>query len=261
MNLLRFIFAECEALYSSLAPEGWARAPYVRFFHPTAEQQYRAYRSWIRRLSRLDGFSPVAEPKRGPEDFEEDDLTNLDGYEEFLNVLGLAVYDIFSDGHRVFDAESRIYSLGSARQSGKFLADFFTYEFESLDRSYDYLDFYMGSVWIKQRADLRPFYRHVFTRLQAQQLDWFYHFPALYLMRFGQSEPRSPSPVGYDPEEALRTELQQAEAEQQQEEFQAQLDQSYQAAWEKARSAPLVPIVGAYRDIYGQIPLGHPARE
>jgi hypothetical protein len=261
MNLLRHIFADHVQFLQQLAPEGWAASPYVRFFHPSVEQQYAAYVRWLRRLSALDGISEVAVPQKRLSDFREDDLTAVPEREEFLNVLGLTVYDIFSDGHQVVSPRGTVYSLGSARGSGKFMADFFTYELEGLSKSYDYLDFYMGSVWVNQRADLRPFYRYVFDRLRQQRLDWIYHFPHLYLLDFRQQTDQFIESVYYDPEVSLRDELYRLELEQQQTHFQAQIDDAYEQAWEAAKRTPLVPLVAAYREVYGTIPQGHPWRE
>lgn len=261
MSLLREVFADHETLFRQLAPEGWTASPYVRFFHPSPEQQYLAYRRWVRRLSTLDGISPGVEPTQRLSDFQEDDLSEVDGREEFLNVLGMVVYDIFSDGHQVVSDQHTVYSLGSSRGSGKFLADFFTYELEGLTRTYDYLDFYMGSVWINQRADLRPFYRYVFDQLRARTLDWVYHFPHLYLLDFRQGGADLVEPVYYDPEVSLRDELRRLELEQRRDEFQLRLDEAYHNAWEAAKRSPLVPIVDAYRAVYGRIPQGHPWRE
>ena len=36
---------------------------------------------------------------------------------------------------------------------------------------YDYIDFYLGTIWIAQRADLTPVYRMLFRRLM-QDLTW-----------------------------------------------------------------------------------------
>jgi hypothetical protein len=261
MALLRLLFAEHEVLLRQLAPEGWAHSPYVRFFHPSPEQQHASYRRWIRRLSTLDGISQGAEPQKRPEDFTEDRLDQINEREEFLNVLGMAVYDLFSDGHQVINPLGKAYSLGSARGSGKFVADFFTYELEGLTRRYDYLDFYMGSVWINQRADLGPFYLYLFAGLREQGLDWIYHFPHLYLLDFQRGGVDQVEPVYYDPEQSLHDELRRLELAEHHDEFHTNLHAAYQDAWEDARRAPLVPIVAAYREVYGVIPRGHPWRE
>ena len=38
----------------------------------------------------------------------------------------------------------------------------------------------MGTIYVAQRADLRPVYRMIFRRLRSRGLDWVYHFPRLY---------------------------------------------------------------------------------
>lgn len=48
-----------------------------------------------------------------------------DGWINSEYVLGLSVYDIFSNNHQVSGKDNRIYDLGSLRGSGGFIADFF----------------------------------------------------------------------------------------------------------------------------------------
>ena len=53
---------------------------------------------------------------------------------------------------------------------------------ESGTRQYDYMDFYMGTIWIAQRADLTPVYRMIFRRLKGRGHEWRYAFPRLGLV-------------------------------------------------------------------------------
>lgn len=48
-------------------------------------------------------------------------------------------------------------------------------------RGYDYMDFYMGTVWIADRADLTPVFTAIFRRLVAQGCDWRYIRPGATL--------------------------------------------------------------------------------
>ena len=69
-------------------------------------------------------------------------------------IIGKCLWDIFSDNHEVIAADGRLADTGSFRGSGGFLAQWMD---EALGCSnYDYMDFYMGTVWINQRADMSP---------------------------------------------------------------------------------------------------------
>ena len=59
--------------------------------------------------------------------------------------------------------------------SGGFLAEILNRQ--TAAEHYDYLDFYMETIWVAQRADLTPVYQMVFRRFQGRRLDWIYHFP------------------------------------------------------------------------------------
>ena len=50
------------------------------------------------------------------------------------------------------------------------------------DRNYDYLDFYLGTIRLSQRAELIPVYEMIFRRLKERLLNWRYRFPKLSLV-------------------------------------------------------------------------------
>ncbi|MGC1721129.1 MAG: hypothetical protein WA746_19260 [Isosphaeraceae bacterium] len=50
--------------------------------------------------------------------------------------------------------DGRVLDLGSFRASGGFLAEILNRQTGA--EHYDYLDFYMGTIWVAQRADLTP---------------------------------------------------------------------------------------------------------
>ncbi len=101
---------------------------------------------------------------------------------EVRELVGACLWDVFSDGHEVVAADGRLLDLGSFRASGGFLADVLNRRIGA--EKYEYLDFYMGTIWVGQRADLTPVYRMIFRRLHLRRLDWIYHFPRLYAVNF-----------------------------------------------------------------------------
>jgi hypothetical protein len=74
--------------------------------------------------------------------------------------------------------------LGSFRGSGGFIAELLNDQTSS--RRHDYLDFYLGTIGVGDRADLTPVYRMIFRRLAAQGCDWTYAFPRLHVNRVRQ---------------------------------------------------------------------------
>ena len=88
-------------------------------------------------------------------------------------MVGRALWDVFSDNHDVIAPDGREVHLGSFRAAGDFIADLLNDEVGS--RQYGYMDFYMGTIWINDRADLTPVYAMIFPRLPPPR----YHFVKL----------------------------------------------------------------------------------
>ena len=76
---------------------------------------------------------------------------------EVRELVGQCLWDLFSDGHQVTATDGRVLDLGSFRVSGGFLAEILNRQTGA--EHYDYLDFYMGTIWVAQRADLTPVYQ------------------------------------------------------------------------------------------------------
>jgi hypothetical protein len=163
---------------------------------------------------------------------------------------GLALWDVFSDNHSVVDAQSVCYSLGSFRGSGGEIADALMRHYP--EASYDYLDFYMGSMLAE--ADLTHEYRCIFARLRAEGCDWIYSFPRLYGVRFERTTDLEM--MEYDPSRAVAEELDQAEPSD--DDLMASLDGMYEEAVAEARYRPVPTVVAAYRSVFGRLPEGWP---
>ena len=214
-----------EGVRREIAPEGWAASPLVALFHPSAEQRYREAVQMHRNLvslARKDDAQPYPPEPTFDEIGTEDTGSPIEADEEISRVVGMCLWDIFSDGHDVVDADGREVSLGSFRASGEFLSNrlneqvlaglvkgpavdarqraaevaeqmrkfmpgagsdlMLQFMQDQQTGPYDYMDFYLGTGTIAGRADLSSVYRMIFTRLKALDLNWKYTFPKLHLV-------------------------------------------------------------------------------
>jgi hypothetical protein len=180
---------------------------------------------------------------------------------EVRELVGLCLWDVFSDEHEVVASDGRRLDLGSFRGSGGFLADILNQQTGT--EQYDYLSFYMGTIWVAERADLAPVYRMIFHRLRARGLDWVYHFPRLHAVDMrplkealeGQDEPEW---SGYDPSEALAREEAEREQDKNLAELRELLDEGYREPVEQAAGGPPPAMVLAYEAVFGRFPRGWP---
>jgi len=260
-QLLDFIFQDAKDLYKKLTPKGWENSEYVRFFHPSARQQFEEDRRVTKRLNSLIKKEKTEEYEGKETDFEQDDLEGVNGYGEFLYVLGLSVYDIFSMNHEVKASDGTVYDMGSFRGSGRFMAEYLNaYPDDRVLEEYGYLDFYMGSVWIESRADLLPFYTYIFHKLKEKGCLWEYYFPRLSLIDF-KNNPRKiegESPEDYNPEHSVARDLEASKKEREIQDFRNELDTIHDKTFEKAKYEPLAKTVQAFKNVYGILPDGHP---
>ena len=211
-----------------LAPEVWDKSPLLAVFCPGPEQRYQEA---LRMRENLKNLRLGAHPERKddpPEppptlaDFADEPANAAAPDEEISRIVGMCLWDVFSDAHEVLDEEGRAVDLGSFRASAGFLADqlneqvkagqaqgpaidaatrmdemhkamsaampemnhdlLFQFMKEHQAGPYDYLDFYLGSANVAHRADFGPVYRMIFTRLKALGLDWKYTFPRMHLV-------------------------------------------------------------------------------
>lgn len=267
--LNRFLLAPQELLHA-FTPEGWERSPLLRIFHPTPEQLRAEAERMRRNLAELWGRSKPddtesrghepQEPREPGEPEEPAAPRTVKPEREVVELLGCALWDVFSDNHTVVDAEGKAYDLGSFRASGGFIAEAINRRYPGLGARYDYIDFYMGTALCADRADLRPVYRWIFTRLKEASCDWIYTFPRLYLVDLagpGQDDDM----LRHDPSEAVRAELEEADRAEKLEDLAEDLEHAHEEAVRSARHAPLPAIVAAYREVCGALPEGWPHPE
>jgi hypothetical protein len=212
---------------AEIAPEGWVRSPLLACFHPSVEQLFeerltihRNLEEWRQPGPQRDGTTAL-EPRPEPR-FE--DVRR--GYEpslvkaedEVTELVGMCLWDIFSDNHDVITADGRLADIGSFRGAGAFLDQYLMRDQEGW-RDGDYMRFYMGTIWIARRADLMPVYAMIFRRLKAVGAHWVYHFPELGIVELAPADDDTDKPDNrYSVSEAAAAEL---EAQQRRAEFRA----------------------------------------
>ena len=259
-RIINKIFDNSKRLLEVIAPNGWRNSVYVHFCHPTPEQQYRENIDQIKNINKI-AKNHISVEDFNPDKYILDDLTNISEDQEFQYVLGLSVYDIFSNNHEVYSNDNEVYNLGSFRGSGTFIANFLNSK-NSGNKTYDYLDFYMGTIWIENRSDLLPFYEYIFQILKNEGCDWEYCFPRLYLLDLNSNDNIDvEDSVNYKPEESLTKEIEILNNEKENEEFQHELDLAFEEDFENAKYQPLIPVVQAYKNIYKRLPQNHPQKE
>src|SRR6266540_720122 len=202
---------------NELAPAGWEQSPLVACFHPSIEQTYgeavqlhrnlEALRDVGRRPDRteLEIESPSPEPTL-EEVRRKYRPTPIEPREELTELVGLCLWDVFSDNHDVIAADGRLADIGSFRGAGAFLDEHLTRGGDS-SREGDYLRFYLGTIWISRRADLTPVYAMIFRRLRSLGADWVYYFPQLYLAELVSGDFGAEQAAGYSVSESAIAEL------------------------------------------------------
>ena len=259
------LLLEPEELLEALAPEGWERSPLHRTFHPTPEQLAEEEERFRTNLEALRGASGSADRAEPPPEDDDDPAAaapprTIEPEQEVVELLGHALWDVFSDNHTVVDSDGVAYDLGSFRGSADFIAESINRRYTHLRRSYHYLDFYMGSLMYSGRADLRPVYRWIFTLLREEGCHWIYSFPRTYLIDFssGPAEASQDDFSSYDPSDAVRSEVERGERDKEVRELAEKLERAQEGDLRKARDRPLPATVAAYRDVFGSLPEGWP---
>ncbi len=251
-----------------LAPAGWENSPLLAVFHPSVEQIYeetlRFHRN-ILNLRRPDDERPLP-PEPTLDEIAGDFLEQpIEVESEVRDLVGRCLWDVFSDGHEVVASEDgRLLDLGSFRRGGEFLAEYLNRR--TGREQYDYMNFYLGTSWVADRADFTPVYRMIFRRLRDRGLDWVYHFPRLHAIDFrplkeALDQKDQPDWLNYSPSEALAKEAEREEHDRELAELRESLDEGYREAIEEALDAPPPPTVQAYEAVYGHFPRGWPPAE
>jgi hypothetical protein len=247
-----------------LAPYGWENSSLVAVFHPSLAQSYEETLRFHRNVAKLRKPNDV-QPSRPEPTFDEVASSYrelpIEAERELRELVGECLWDVFSDSHDVVAHDRRVLNLGSFRSSGAFLAEILNRQIG--DDQYDYMSFYMGTIWAAQRADLTPVYRMIFRRLKGRGLDWIYHFPRLHAvdlrpLKEALDQQQGPDWLNYSPSEALAKEEEDKKRDQDLAELRESLDAGYREAIEEALNGPPPTTARAYEEVYGCFPEGWP---
>lgn len=263
--LLIELFQSIPELLQAVAPRGFANSPLTLVFHPTPEQQYKEYCQMSENIAHLQRVMKKPQKITPVESFEEflKDVKNepVDQPYEIVHILGDCIWNIFSNNHTVFNENAESYDLGSWRGSGRFIADVINKLQLVPGKSFDYMDFYMGGIFRHERADLTPVYEFIFKKLKAKNLDWEYSFPRMGLVTFNKEDDEKDDLTNYDPEEAVKKQLEKEQQRNETEKLQQQFDDIYKSEYEEARYKKPSQEVMAYYNVYHHYPKGHPLSE
>lgn len=236
-----------EDVIAELAPEGWERSPLRSVYHPSVEQVYRGSVRLHRNLERRAGSRPTGPPPSEPTLEEIRQRWHdepVDRQREVRELVGGCLWDVFSANHSVIAPDGREVHLGSFRGTGDFIADLLNRE--AGGRQYDYIDFFIGTIWINERADLTPIYAMIFRRLAALEYDWEYAFPRIYAVDFGDDSDETADLADRMEQDRRRTDLREV------------LEEGHREALVIAKDQPPPATVAAYRRVYGDLPRGWP---
>jgi hypothetical protein len=159
---------------AEIAPEGWQRSPLVACFHPSVERIFEEEVRMRRHLESLpwmkvprDGQTRTALPEHTLAEVQREyKRAPVNQAEQVTELVGMCLWDIFSDNHEVIMADGRCADIGSFRGASAFLDEYLTRGHEGWCEG-DYMRFYMGSIFMSGRADLTPVYTMIFRRLLA----------------------------------------------------------------------------------------------
>ncbi len=263
---------EDPVLLQKLSPEGWEHSPLRFVFHPTVEQVYEEavrFHTNIQELFAASGRTQATPPPTLDEIRREYRTEPCQPQKECGDLVGLCLWDVFSDNHEVFTPEGALVDLGSFRGAAGCIAELRQWGSESaagFRGGWFYLNFYMGTIVLRGRADLTPVYALIFRRMMPLGLDWRYVHPRVYLVELGglanlQEDSDKPEWLGYDPSQAIAREQEGRQHRQATAELRELLDKDYQESVQAARRKPPPRTVQAYRQIYGRWPDGWPPGE
>lgn len=263
-RLFEHFFVDADSLVARFAPDGWENSPLLFIFHPTPQQRYREALRFHKNLESLFGKSGRKRKSEPPKlsDFSDSEPDETDPSREIVEILGMCLWDIFSDNHEVMSTDGMIYDIGSFRGAAGFIAGYINSHFTAIERRYDYLDFYMGSIWVCDRADLLAIYTWIFEQLRRLDCDWKYSFPRIGLIDFGkpkkQNDDEGADMLAYDPGKAVEDEIAHQKREQEIARLREELDRIYEQELEEAKDKPPPKTVQAYKIVYGCLPDGWP---
>ena len=187
------------------------------------------------------------------------DLIPKNWKESNVYLIGIAIWDIFSNNHEVISSNNKVYDIGSWRGSGRTISEIINNNFKE-NESYGYLDFYMGSFCqIESEINLKEIYKEIFKFLKSFGCDWYYSHSRIYMVDFRDTkEEKSQDNLFYDSNKAVEVELEEKKENENLKELQDLLDEDFEKRLKKSREQPLPEIIVAFKDVYGYLPKGSP---
>jgi hypothetical protein len=258
-------FAGADVL-DEIASDGWERSPLLACFHPSVERIleerlmfHRNTDGWRQLAGKRQGRTIEKQPEPTLEDVgREYKPSPVDVGEEVTELVGMCLWDVFSDNHDVMAADGRVADIGSFRGASQFLDCHLSREQDRWRRE-DYLRFYLGTIGISRRADLMPVYAMIFRRLKAMGADWVYRFPELKVIELGSMTDDAERPANqYSVSESATAELTAQHRRAEVERLRAELCEMNAHARDRAMDQPPPATVRAYRQVYGRDPSGWP---
>ncbi len=251
-----------------LAPTGWENSQLLACFHPSPEQVFKERLQLHRNIeamgrTRHKQCLENPEPLPPPEPTMEEVLAAwkeqpINVGEEVKELTGLCLWDVFSNNNDVIAADRRVVDIGSFRGASAFLDEYLEGPGDRWNCG-DEHRFYMGTIWISQRADLTPVYQMLFRRLKSLGADWEYHFPQLHVVDLSPlREAMEKREETYSPSEAFGKEQEERERRVELEKAKAELEEIQNQARREAMDRPPPAIVRAYQEVYGHDPKGWP---
>ena len=175
---------------AEIAPEGWEKSPLLACFHPSVEQVFKEEKHWRREFESLHNearrdVDPNADyvtvPRSKLRDvrrqWEPQPVRPID---ELGELMGLCLWDVFSDGHVVVAADGRAADFGPFAESSKFLDRYVGGEICSSGRKC--FGFSWGTHTLGKRADLTSIFAMIFHRLRSAGGEWVYRGWADFLV-------------------------------------------------------------------------------
>lgn len=261
-------FAGADVL-GEITPEGWENSPLLSCFHPSAEQVFkecfRVHRNieeFIRgKRKKPDQGTPVPHPEPTLEEIRAEwKETPVNAIDEVTELVGHCLWNIFSDNHEVIAADGRIVDIGSFRGASAFLDGYLRRELRKTSswREGDYMHFYMGTIWIGDRADLKVVHSMIFRRLKLFNADWVYNFPEIHFVDLRPLRAQLEKPSMYLPSEAWKASQEEEQHQAELEKMQAELNEINIQSRNRALDLSVPSTVRGYQYVYGHNPRGWP---
>jgi len=94
---------------------------------------------------------------------------------QLLDIIGNALYNIFSKNNEVLAADGSVYDIGSWRGSAGFIADYLNEYYPCPDMKFDYTHFYWGTPQDENNKSVMYLaYKYIFTKLKEKDCNWRY---------------------------------------------------------------------------------------